>query len=685
MELIAFRVRMYKGIIDSGWVDVNNLTVLVGKNESGKTSLLKVLHKLNPYKSETYEPKPYEIAKEWPRRHRGERDEEHMVCRARFQLSDEEKAEVAKITEGKMFSDIVEISRDYAGKLEISFGEESDLDERPAVEVGVITDLLPKVQDNFSDEFIRCATYCLNEVRHYISEGQFAELEQLAQPHENILRDERVLPQYPSYADEGRFINEYLGGLNQLAHDLQQSLTSPSRVFEYITGRLPTFVYIDDYRTFSGNAHLEDVQTRKEENRLTEADKTFLMILRLSDLDLNKLIHLRQGNDAEKLRERQHDVEDGAAILTQKLSNGLTQRDYEVEYRVDSSHFFTCVKDNIDPSLIDLEDRSKGYQWFFSFDLMLMHEAKETFKGCVILLDEPGLHLHPKAQGDLLKLLEKYSEENTLLYTTHLPFMIDLNHPDRIRILKETSDEGIIVKTDLTETSPESRFVLQAALGIDLSQKYLIEKRNLVVEGTGDFEVLTALSNLLQRSEMQGIPADILIAASGGASQAVPLAGLMIAQNLDVVVLFDSDNAGRRAHDKLVKKWLTQYKKTRTEVVMLGDAVGVEHDFELEDLFPEDFMKEVVKETYSKELADVDVAEMILQGQDLLWDRLERYLKQKGIENPNKDSVAKRLRDRLGKMKDISELPEETTEKVVKLFQRIRKAFGEEESISAPF
>ena len=87
---------MYKGIIDSDWVDVNNLTVLVGKNESGKTSLLKALHKLNPYKSETYEPEPYEIAKEWPRGRRGERDEEHVVCRARFQLSDEEKAEVAQ-------------------------------------------------------------------------------------------------------------------------------------------------------------------------------------------------------------------------------------------------------------------------------------------------------------------------------------------------------------------------------------------------------------------------------------------------------------------------------------------------------------------------------------------------------------------------------------------------------------
>ena len=408
------------------------------------------------------------------------------------------------------------------------------------------------------------------------------------------------------------------------------------------------------------------------------------MILRLSDLDLNRLVDLGLGDDPDRLRERQHDVEDGATVLTKKLSSGLTQRDYEVEYRVDGPYFFICVKDNIDPSLIDLEARSKGYQWYFSFDLMMRHEVEDTFKGCVILLDEPGLHLHPKAQGDLLKLLEKYSEGNTLLYTTHLPFMIDLNHPDRIRILKETSDEGIIVKTDLTETSPESRLPLQAALGIDLSQKYLIEKRNLVVEGTGDYWVLTELSNLFRRSEMEGIPEDVLIAAGGGASQAVPLAGLMIAQNLDVVVLFDSDFAGREAHDKLVKKWLTQYKETHTEVVMLGEAVGAEHDFELEDLFSEDFMKGVVKETYSKELANVDVADMILQGQDQLWDRLARYLKdEKGIENPNKDSVAKRVRDRLGKMKNVSELPEETEERVIMLFQTIRKAFGEDESKSA--
>ena len=59
MDLIAFRVKMYKGILDSGWIEVNPLTVFVGKNESGKTTLLKALHKLNPYN-----PDPYQMERE---------------------------------------------------------------------------------------------------------------------------------------------------------------------------------------------------------------------------------------------------------------------------------------------------------------------------------------------------------------------------------------------------------------------------------------------------------------------------------------------------------------------------------------------------------------------------------------------------------------------------------------------
>ena len=50
----------------------------------------------------------------------------------------------------------------------------------------------------------------------------------------------------------------------------------------------------------------------------------------------------------------------------------------------------------------------------------------------------------------------------------------------------------------------------------------------------------------------------------------------------------------------------------------------------------------------------------------------------KGIEI-NKGPIAKLLRNRLSNMKDISELPEETKEKAIKLFQKIRNAFGKQE------
>ena len=37
MRLIKVRVKNYRNIIDSGWVDIDSTTCLVGKNEAGKT------------------------------------------------------------------------------------------------------------------------------------------------------------------------------------------------------------------------------------------------------------------------------------------------------------------------------------------------------------------------------------------------------------------------------------------------------------------------------------------------------------------------------------------------------------------------------------------------------------------------------------------------------------------------
>ena len=46
MPLIAFRITNFRSVVDSGWVSfsADDVTVLVGQNESGKTSILQALH-----------------------------------------------------------------------------------------------------------------------------------------------------------------------------------------------------------------------------------------------------------------------------------------------------------------------------------------------------------------------------------------------------------------------------------------------------------------------------------------------------------------------------------------------------------------------------------------------------------------------------------------------------------------
>ena len=674
MDLIKFRVTMYKGIIDSGWVDVDRLTVLVGKNESGKTSLLKALHKLNPYNDE-----PYQMNREWPRARRRGRDEQQVVCRAEFQLSDSEKSDLAQITGQAKIPDTVEVSRNYTGNIRINGHQDLLSDKLSPNDIDNVFDYLPEVEDELSDQFKHTAEECLKELRGLAEEGQTAELAELVHTHEQSLR-ESVSESDPPQRIESQFIDQYISEFNSVVEQLEELYPIRSKVHDYFITHLPTFIYMDDYKAFRGTAQLDEIQGRQANDSLEDADETFLTILHLSGLDLEELEELGRGS-MDETEERQYDLDDGAATLTAIIEERFRQRRYEVEYDVDNQRFFTFVKDDHDRALIRLEERSKGFQWFFSFDLMLMHESEGTFKGCVILLDEPGLHLHPEAQKDLLRRLEHYADGNTLLYTTHLPFMIDLKYPDRIRVLKET-DNGIVVTTDLTESPPEAKFVLQAALGMDASQSFLVANRNLVVEGVDDYWVLTELSNLLRQGGAEGLPDDVLITPGGGASAAVHIATIMTGQKLDVVVLFDSDKAGEDAKDKLVKKWITRYSESQAEVILLGDAVEIDGDFALEDLFPEQFIVDIVKDAYGEQLAIAEVDEIEPRGEGILWKRIERFMNEKGIQI-NKGPIATRLRKKLSSMENVSKLPEGTQDKAIKLFDKIRSAFHEGDTQSS--
>ena len=567
MKLAGFQVQMYRCVIDSTWIPVAPLTVLVGKNESGKTAILKALHKLNPLHADAYH------AREWPRGHRGTRAADQSACTAEFELSAAEEADLLGLTATSAPLRRVRVTRDHGGTLTVG------------------------------------------------------------------------LP--PSVPDEAR----------SGAHD-------------YVVSHLPTFVYLDDYGIFRGHANLGQVTQRRDAGALTDEDRTFLTILEEAGLDLERETH----NAAAPSREdRQYDLSDAAATLTRKLATHWTSRRYELDFRVDGFEFFTFVKSEKDRALIRLEERSRGFQWFFSFDLMLMHETRGTLRDCVILLDEPGLHLHPQAQRDLLQRLGCYAQANTLVYTTHLPFMIDVRRPEGIRVISE-SDAGSVVSEDLGHAEPEAKAVLQAALGLQGRLGRPVAERNLVVEGAGDYWLLIALSNLMVRSGLAGLPADLMITAAGSPSEVTALAAFLTGQGAQVVALYASDAAGNAARDRLVNEWLPRYRGGRAGALSVGPAMKtMGRDVSIEDLFPEDFYMKHVLELYKQPLAGAGLSAVALPAGAEMVKRVETFFASVGVPF-HRGAVARRICDDVNRMRSTDHLPTSSKPKVEALIGAINKA-----------
>lgn len=671
MRFSAFRIQKFRNIQDSGWVELDDdLTCIVGKNQSGKTALLRALHKFNPHENE-----PYDIGREWPRGQRRERTTGQVVCEVRFTLDKDEQKRLGEITEADITTDTVIVSKDYEGRFEVILPEQPDVlkDRLHPNTTDEIVNRIPAPHAESGEQFRSEANDCIADARRCVKEGRFVELGTLQASHVEKLKQAFTPNQEPHHGHQNAFVQQYQQALKQMAGEIENLPTPRRKAHTYIVERIPTFIYMDEYREFTGTANLEEIQRRKQES-LTAEEQTFLMILNLSGLDLDQLVEQGKG-DKTVIRERQHDLADAAMTLTRDVASRWGQNPYQIVFRADGQTFLTEIEETAkNIGMIPLEDQSRGFRWFFSFDLWFMHDSGGTFEGCVLLLDEPGLHLHPGGQRDLLKRLDAYAEKNTLIYTTHLPFLVDLREPSRIHIIKQEGDAATVTN-DFGASGPDEKLTLQAALGMKLDQHYLVADRNLIVEGADDAWIVAELSSLLARVGRQGLPDDVLVTAAGGAPEVVYMATFMIGQGLKVVALFDSDNAGRQEEKKLREKWLLRYKDTKSSTVLLGDAIGESGDVAIEDLFTEAYYLGKVHESHKGKMADQRVTKIEpRQGVGLLVNRVAEGCKKVNIRF-NKGSVANLIRKELARMTDASELDGDTLVKAEKLFERIYSEF----------
>ena len=147
MKLTRARVTNYKSIDDTGWVSVDDVTCMVGKNESGKTAFLQALRRLNPVPGfdNGFDLKDYP-RKGYVKYKRSHKDNPAVVVRAEFQLSKAEVQEIeSALGEGVLQSPRVVALRDFGNRRHW----EVELDPDAGLEQSFVDDYLEKFIPRF--------------------------------------------------------------------------------------------------------------------------------------------------------------------------------------------------------------------------------------------------------------------------------------------------------------------------------------------------------------------------------------------------------------------------------------------------------------------------------------------------------------------------------------------------------
>lgn len=194
------------------------------------------------------------------------------------------------------------------------------------------------------------------------------------------------------------------------------------------------------------------------------------------------------------------------------------------------------------------KQRSRGVRWFLSFYLELQASALGGDKPIVLLVDEPGVSLHARAQEDVLKVFEDISDKIQIIYTTHSPHLVDINKLHRVLAVQRDDFENyrsatkIIDPVLLSAATPDTLTPIHSVMGNPFGAGFSDRKANLIVSDTGSYYFL---SSILLLSGVE--PAFNTVPATS--AESIPsLCNIMIGWGLQFhVLVFDNDDDNRAA------------------------------------------------------------------------------------------------------------------------------------------
>jgi predicted ATP-dependent endonuclease of OLD family len=589
MKLITVHVKNFKSIDDSELVKIDTVTCLVGKNESGKTAFLQAIQKLSPVGNSNGN---FDIM-DYPRKGFTKYKQIHEknpsdVVIAEFELTNDEISKIeADLGKNVMKSKIVTATKNYKNTRTWSV----HTDEKASV------------------QYILATSELLDEVKN-----QAAKIETLDE-FKALLEKNK----------ENQGANTLLTSINtRFPKGLNDYINN-----EFLTKFIPKFVYFDDYCTMKGRISIPNLKTKRDQNSSDESDRTFLALLSLSD---NKLEDFESVTNYERLKA---ELEAASISITDQVFEYWTQnKQLEVEFDISQANpndppplntgpiLHVRIKNNRHRVTVPFDERSRGFIWFFSF-FAYFSQIERNDADLILLLDEPGLNLHAKAQGDFLRFIdERLAPKHQVIYTTHSPFMIDPNALTSVRTVQDVDEVGTKISEDILRNDQDTIFPLQAALGYDLAQTLFIGPNCLLVEGPSDLIYLKILSEAAISHGKNGLDPRWVVTPVGGADKVSTFVSLLGANELNIAVLIDISERDKQR----IKNLKGNHFLGNKNLINIGEITGAK-EADIEDLFDAEFYLNLVNSAYPKELSKKLNLKSFTNQNPRIVKRIEEYFK----------------------------------------------------------
>ena len=554
MRLRKFRARAYRCIHDSGEITVGDLAAFVGRNESGKTTILQALTLLN--KNEQIS--ELDLCDEMHE----ELKNEIRLAEGEFELNQNEKMILKE-----KFPSLPEIKKiklfrtNRNQKVQYEF-EDMELSESESDGLNS--------WENFSRQIIEFLDTIPNHLRIQVNTKFFEEAvpknqevfdsgmaEFSNQFHVIAIQEPRVIEEWGKIYEnpENQFSNLLSGESEKVA--LQNFIASELH---------PRFVYFSDYKKIYGNINLNEYIKEERGERadsieyVEEFDKaeTVRNLFYLAELDMKELEEVKESpSKCIKL------LNTASNRLTNKLNPAWKGDPIHVDLRYNPGNIMSVVisdvhKDGTITNTGLLNRRAEGFKWTFSFIVNFAAETQRSeLKEAILLLDEPARNLHPTQQMGISDLLKNLAGSNQVLYATHSPFMIFDYTPGNLLVV-ELDKRKHLSRIFYDYWNADDKTLTPILYGLSRGQVESIVDREIgtnsrpviIVETMSDAMYLNAFDKFLQDPNISMNPLNII--AAYNKNSVLPLAIFYRNHGYKTFVLLDNTEESKQISAQLV-------------------------------------------------------------------------------------------------------------------------------------